>query len=84
MKNTGHYTQLVWGKTTLVGCGRILKEKNHMSIICNYGVSGNLLGANVYKFGAAASECGSLAPGSEYKSLCGEPKIIPFNNPPFS
>uniref|UniRef100_A0A914CF69 SCP domain-containing protein n=1 Tax=Acrobeloides nanus TaxID=290746 RepID=A0A914CF69_9BILA len=33
----GHFTQLAWGKTTHVGCGLTLCEKNDtMLISCNY------------------------------------------------
>ena len=46
---TGHYTQVVWGATTKIGCGRIqYKPSGAMSgkemIICNYGAAGNFIG----------------------------------------
>ena len=45
---TGHYTQVVWGATTKVGCGRIqYKPSGSRSgkemIICNYGQAGNFI-----------------------------------------
>ena len=46
---TGHYTQVVWGATTKIGCGRIqYKPSGARSgkemIICNYGAAGNFIG----------------------------------------
>ncbi|XP_044009948.1 venom allergen 5-like [Aphidius gifuensis] len=50
--DTGHYTQLVWGTTTHIGCG-VAKYKEGMwyntYLVCNYGPGGNLPGAPVYQ-----------------------------------
>lgn len=83
IEHTGHYTQMVWAETTLIGCGRSKVNADTLIFICNYGRAGNTLGMSVYKFGSSASDCGSLKPNSQYKSLCGESRIIPFPNPPF-
>ena len=45
---TGHYTQVVWGATTKIGCGRVqYKPSGARSgkemIICNYGKAGNFI-----------------------------------------
>lgn len=53
---TGHYTQMVSGRTTEVGCG-ILKnyvpflqfQLKQTVLVCNYGPGGNLLDNPVYK-----------------------------------
>jgi pathogenesis-related protein 1 len=47
----GHYTQVVWGATTTVGCARTTCTKNAMSwtlLSCNYAPRGNVLGQPVY------------------------------------
>lgn len=50
MPMIGHYSQLVWGKTTHIGCG-IIKYKSFGSYIiefaCNYRPGGNTSGESV-------------------------------------
>nr|CAD7425472.1 unnamed protein product [Timema monikensis] len=49
---SGHYSQLVWAETSLVGCGYIIFQENvwiKYMLVCNYGSAGNYEGASVYK-----------------------------------
>ena len=47
--NGKRYTQLVWGDTEKVGCGKIVYQSNHYLVVCNYGPSGNRVGQPIYK-----------------------------------
>ncbi|OAD57679.1 Venom allergen 3 [Eufriesea mexicana] len=70
----GHYTQIVWGDTYLVGCGysfyydpALGYTKNY---VCNYGPGGNLVGFQPYQSGQPA--CGSygMLYSNRYAGLC--------------
>nr|CAD7197568.1 unnamed protein product [Timema douglasi] len=68
----GHYTQVVWADTTLVGCGLIYYPDGVWNIYymaCNYGPAGNIIGDSLYKEGTPCSEC---AGGCDitYTGLC--------------
>jgi len=43
----GHYTQLVWRRTTHIGCGRAICGRNSV-IVCNYTPPGNHIGKAPY------------------------------------
>ncbi|CAG2060007.1 unnamed protein product [Timema podura] len=56
----GHYTQVVWADTKLVGCGLIYYPDGVWNIYymaCNYGPGGNIIGDSLYKEGTPCSEC---------------------------
>ncbi|XP_011300071.1 venom allergen 3 [Fopius arisanus] len=51
-KLTGHYTQLVWGETTRIGCGLMRYKRGAMftvHLVCNYGPAGNWLDEPIYQ-----------------------------------
>merc|ERR1712106_1249824 len=61
---TGHFTQLIWGKTQYVGCGFIAHEgyggNNKFDTkyyVCNYGPAGNWLRQKVFSAGSPCSKC---------------------------
>lgn len=67
-KKIGHYTQVVWATSNLVGCGyaKCNETKNHY--VCNYGPAGNYKGKShlPYVTGTPASSC----PNSAQDGLC--------------
>ncbi|KAL5020640.1 hypothetical protein ScPMuIL_002275 [Solemya velum] len=55
-KNAGHYTQVVWAKSAVLGCGYALCGKTHF-YVCNYAPSGNMVGKQTTPF-TPGKECG--------------------------
>ncbi|KAF8764846.1 CRISP/Allergen/PR-1-like [Argiope bruennichi] len=58
----GHFTQLAWAETWLIGCGEAVYKKdgeNKSLLVCNYGPTGNIEGAEMYKEGEPCSDCPS-------------------------
>ena len=48
----GTYTQIVWAKTTTIGCGATrykMRGYNVLYLVCNYGPTGNLYKQPVYE-----------------------------------
>ena len=57
----GHYTQIVWDKTTKVGCG--YAPKNQLAwglVVCQYGPAGNITGQFPYPQGTVPQEQAGL------------------------
>jgi len=81
-KVCGHYTQEVWARSRLVGCGFAQCPKvvvgddtwtNVLLCGCNYSEPGNMEGSPVYLTGAPCSNCDSDKTGATYKcsnNLC--------------
>ncbi|XP_059607622.1 venom allergen 5-like [Phlebotomus argentipes] len=75
---TGHYSQLVWGETNLVGCG--FSEyydgyKYNKLWVCNYGPGGNVVGVDPYSTGSPACQNYGLSTSSRYPGLCDKPGL---------
>ncbi|RZC32584.1 venom allergen 5-like, partial [Asbolus verrucosus] len=70
----GHYTQIVWAETNLVGCGYAYYldpvggyTKNY---VCNYGPSGNVQGELPYEKGYTNCRQYGLTESKSYTGLC--------------
>jgi len=50
---TGHYTQVMWDNTALVGCGYVSGK----GTVCDYAPGGNYAGQNPYVIGTACTAC---------------------------
>ncbi|KAK3931368.1 Venom allergen 3 [Frankliniella fusca] len=59
--DTGHFTQMAWAKTNLLGCGRssyVDKGFTNEYLVCNYGPAGNVQGQKMYTAGGyRLTEC---------------------------
>ncbi|XP_036324509.1 cysteine-rich secretory protein LCCL domain-containing 2 isoform X1 [Rhagoletis pomonella] len=77
---TGHYSQLVWGETSLVGCGfSEYKDttKYNKLYVCNYGPGGNVVGYKPYEEGKPSCATYGLRSSARYQGLCA-PSVAPI------
>ncbi|BFZ19718.1 hypothetical protein BsWGS_22757 [Bradybaena similaris] len=68
-RGCGHYTQVVWAKTSAMGCGvtycprfnqaRKIGFTEGFLVVCNYGPGGNYIGEKPYEAGTPCSQCPS-------------------------
>jgi len=69
---TGHYSQMLWAKTSRIGCGVTAFRNgrfNSRLYVCNYGEGGNVLRQEVYKVGRGCGECPNSC-SNDYPNLC--------------
>lgn len=74
-KMCGHYTQVVWSQTTLVGCGvarcgrmgGLNWNMNALFVVCNYKSPGNWVGRKPFVLGKKCALCN----GNCSQGLCG-------------
>ncbi|XP_055586464.1 protein lon-1-like [Uranotaenia lowii] len=70
---TGHYMQLIWADTYLVGCGYSYYysgQKYNKLYVCNYGPAGNVQGQQPYITGRPACEQHGLSKSYTHPGLC--------------
>ncbi|VVD01863.1 unnamed protein product [Leptidea sinapis] len=69
---TGHYSQLVWGETSQVGCGYTFyydPSRGYTKLyVCNYGPGGNVIGSNPYEKGRPSCSTFGLSESRKYSA----------------
>ncbi|KAI1691288.1 cysteine-rich secretory protein family domain-containing protein [Ditylenchus destructor] len=73
----GHWSQMAWAQTKLIGCGVTYCENQGTIVVCNYSPAGNYIDSPVYEKGSPckqATEC-TTVPDSKCDSsgLCCDP-----------
>lgn len=67
-------TQLLWARTTHIGCAGIeyyVEEERIRTTICNYGPGGNIPGSSIFLIGEPCSKCGQkMCCDEEFDGLC--------------
>ncbi|XP_075231252.1 salivary antigen-5-like [Lycorma delicatula] len=70
---TGHYSQMVWDNSFLVGCGYSYYHDGNKYVkkyICDYGPGGNIAGSKPYKPGSASCNLQGSVPSTRFAGLC--------------
>ncbi|XP_060529480.1 venom allergen 5.02-like [Cylas formicarius] len=69
------YTQVVWAKTTHIGCSMSQKVYANLTqyfVVCNYGAGGNVKGQPIFERGTPCSECQGNSCNRKWAGLCGD------------
>ncbi|XP_043218300.1 uncharacterized protein LOC122379833 [Amphibalanus amphitrite] len=70
----GHFTQMVWATTQMIGCGYSMYFAGgqwNKLYVCNYGPMGNVLFDEVYEAGPSCSRCpAGTQCSTHYPGLC--------------
>jgi len=84
INDCGHYTQIVWGNSSLIGCGYsacnplqntgLTGYPFAIYLVCNYWAPGNIAGQQLYTPGTACATCPSYSTGCS-GGLCVVPPI---------
>lgn len=76
----GHFTQVIWANTQVLGCTRVTYEdpiqpiyRYHMHLLCNYSPAGNILGYTTYARGVGCLD--GRRKNQKYPALCEDPKF---------
>jgi len=75
---TGHFTQVIWAHSYIVGCGYVQYNDGGwitQLYVCQYGPVGNILGMPIYKSSptkACKCEAGLVCENLDYPGLCCE------------
>ncbi|MBP7901380.1 MAG: hypothetical protein KA015_01045 [Spirochaetes bacterium] len=62
---TGHFTQLVWKGSTLIGCGKAKSKNGGIYVVCNYSAPGNYSGK--FKENVLPAGGGNVTPSEPVK-----------------
>uniref|UniRef100_A0A646QH87 Cysteine-rich venom protein n=1 Tax=Hemiscolopendra marginata TaxID=943146 RepID=A0A646QH87_9MYRI len=66
----GHYTTIVWGDTSVMGCGYTKEAStDRVNIFCNYAPANYFVGKPIYRVGPTASKC-RKGESTSYPGLC--------------
>lgn len=73
---TGHFTQIIWAYSYIVGCGFVQYPKGGMNAqiyVCQYGPVGNIIGMPIYKSSTKEGcncDAGLKCKNMTYRGLC--------------
>ncbi|KAF6202558.1 hypothetical protein GE061_002956 [Apolygus lucorum] len=72
-KNAGHYTQVIWARTSEIGCETFRSKENDINwinLVCDYKTAGNTGRKRPYRRGEPACEKYKMEQSPTYTNLC--------------